>query len=77
GGTGRAAPPELARRVALERRTILAGGLNPETVTDAIAAVEPWGVDTASGVESSPGVKDPERVHRFVAAARAAFARES
>jgi phosphoribosylanthranilate isomerase len=52
---------------------VLAGGLNPDNVAAAIAAVRPWAVDVASGVESSPGTKSPELVKRFVAAATTAF----
>jgi len=53
-------------------RVILAGGLKPENVAEAIAALQPWGVDVASGVEASPGVKDPGRLKAFLANARAA-----
>jgi phosphoribosylanthranilate isomerase len=53
---------------------VLAGGLNAENVATAIDAVRPWGVDTASGVEASPGQKSPIRVREFVTAARRALA---
>ncbi len=53
---------------------VLAGGLTPENVADAIQTVRPWGVDTASGVEVAPGKKSPETVRAFVNAAMEAFA---
>lgn len=54
---------------------VLAGGLTPENVAAAIGTVRPWAVDVASGVESTPGVKSPELVGQFVAAAKKAFQR--
>ncbi|HEX5442636.1 MAG TPA: phosphoribosylanthranilate isomerase [Pirellulales bacterium] len=76
GGTGHTVDWPLARQfheLQLGMPLILAGGLVAENVAEAIAAVSPAAVDTASGVESSPGRKDPERVTAFVAAARAAL----
>ncbi len=55
-------------------RLMLAGGLNPDNVAEAIARVHPWGVDVATGVESAPGRKDPLQVKAFVAAAKATAA---
>jgi phosphoribosylanthranilate isomerase len=71
GGTGRTFDWSLA--AAAPRPFVLAGGLAPENVADAIAAARPAGVDAASGLESSPGVKDPARVRDFCQAARHAF----
>jgi phosphoribosylanthranilate isomerase len=65
GGTGRSVDWNLARTVAGERRTILAGGLTPTNVARAVQAVRPFGVDVSSGVESSPGVKDAMRLKCF------------
>lgn len=72
GGTGRIADWSRAARVAFVRPIALAGGLTAENVGDAIAATRPWAVDTASGVEASPGVKSADRMARFFAAVAAA-----
>ena len=83
GGTGRSfdwertAAEVLAVQEATGGWVIVAGGLNAENVGEAIAAFAPWGVDVASGVESAPGKKDPERLRAFVAAARAAASGKS
>jgi len=69
GGTGRAFDWTLA--AGLPGRIVLAGGLGPDNVGEAIAAAKPWGVDACSRLESSPGIKDPEKVRAFVAAIRA------
>jgi phosphoribosylanthranilate isomerase len=53
-------------------RFIVAGGLDPENVTDAIKILDPWGVDVVTGVEREPGKKDHEKVKAFVAAVRKA-----
>jgi indole-3-glycerol phosphate synthase len=63
-------PDHLERARAARGRLMLAGGLSPENVGDAIAAVQPWAVDASSSLESSPGIKDHDRVHAFVEAAR-------
>jgi phosphoribosylanthranilate isomerase len=64
-----------AADVARHRRVVLAGGLTPQNIDEAIVTVRPVGVDVSSGVESAPGVKDRDKVSRFLANARAAFAR--
>lgn len=74
GGTGHRAPWELLRGFDAGVPLVLAGGLTPENVAEAVALVRPWGVDVASGVESAPGVKDPDKVARFVKNARSAAA---
>jgi indole-3-glycerol phosphate synthase/phosphoribosylanthranilate isomerase len=63
-------PLHLQRAAAAGGRVMLAGGLSPENVRDAIAAVRPWAVDASSSLETAPGVKDHARVRAFVEAAR-------
>ena len=72
GGTGRVADWGEAGRLASRRRVLLAGGLTPDNVGEAIDQVRPFGVDVSSGVEQSPGVKDAGRVLAFVNAVRRA-----
>jgi phosphoribosylanthranilate isomerase len=75
GGTGRQAPWGLLAGFQPGVPLILAGGLTPDNVGEAIRTVRPWAVDVASGVESSPGRKDPAKVRDFIANAREAAGR--
>ncbi|MYH35027.1 MAG: phosphoribosylanthranilate isomerase [Gammaproteobacteria bacterium] len=72
--SGKGRPPSWERAALLARRArvMLAGGLDPENVGEAVRRVRPWGVDVSSGVESSAGVKDPRQVRAFIRAAREA-----
>ena len=71
-GSGEVFDWSLADTMPIGLRMILAGGLDPDNVAEAIATVRPWGVDVASGVESEPGRKDPTRMRRFIQNAKAA-----
>jgi phosphoribosylanthranilate isomerase len=81
GGTGLAYDWGLASKTlfqnAKQRKLVAAGGLTPENVSEAIAALRPWGVDVVSGVEAEPGRKDPIKVREFVKRARAAERKDS
>ena len=74
GGTGKvfdweeAAP--IVEKISKTIKVVVAGGLTPANVTEAIRILKPWGVDVASGVEASPGKKDPEKVRAFITAVR-------
>ncbi len=70
GGTGQTGDWSLAQALAMQYPVLLAGGLTPQNVTSALKQVRPWGVDVASGVESAPGGKDPEKMAAFVRAVR-------
>ena len=73
GGTGQRCDWDRAAEIASRHRVILAGGLNPENVSDAVRQVHPYGVDVSSGVEKKPGQKDPEKVATFIRMARESF----
>jgi phosphoribosylanthranilate isomerase len=70
GGSGRSFDWELAVEPARRKRIFLAGGLDAENVGQAIDRVRPFAVDVSSGVESAPGVKDPQKLREFCAAVR-------
>ena len=73
GGSGHGFDHEALAAILPELSTpvVIAGGLGPETVSDAVRTIKPFGVDVSSGVESTRGVKDHDRIRAFVAAARA------
>lgn len=70
GGTGQRGDWGLARRAKAYGRIILAGGLSPQNVEQAIREVAPYAVDVSSGVERAPGLKDPDKIREFVRRAR-------
>jgi len=70
GGSGVTADWDGAAELAKKYQLLLAGGLTPENVAEAVGRVKPWGVDVASGVESAPGKKDPSKMKAFVQAVR-------
>jgi len=72
GGSGQTFPWEMAKDFCRSRKVFVAGGLTPENVGDAVRTLAPYGVDTASGVETQPGIKDPALVERFIRAASCA-----
>lgn len=72
GGSGVTADWDAAAELAKKYPLLLAGGLTPENVADAVRRVKPWGVDVASGVESAPGEKDAGKMVEFVKAVRVA-----
>lgn len=71
-GSGRTTDWDAAAELAMRSQVILAGGLNPENVADAVRRVRPFGVDVSSGVEQAPGLKSALKIEKFVVAARAA-----
>lgn len=72
-GSGQVFDWSMADGLPDGKRLLLAGGLDPGNVGDAIRAVTPWGVDVSTGVEATPGVKDPTKVREFIRNARRAY----
>lgn len=70
GGTGQKADLQWISQIQIPGTFLLAGGLTPQNVGQAVAEVQPWGVDVASGVESTPGIKDHQKMRAFIQAAR-------
>ena len=70
GGTGQVGDWDIAAALAPRYRILLAGGLTPDNVRQAVRQVRPWGVDVSSGVEMAPGQKDHDKVRRFVTEAK-------
>lgn len=73
-GSGEVFDWSLADGAPDGKKLVLAGGLSPENVSDAITRVRPWGIDVSSGVEAGPGRKDPRKLRTFISAARSAYA---
>jgi len=70
GGTGIIADWAIAKELGKSVEIMLAGGLNPGNIEEAIETVHPWGVDAASGIEKSPGIKDHKKIVAFIETAR-------
>jgi len=70
GGTGQVGDREILQKISLRHFIMIAGELNPTNVSLAVKYIQPWGVDVASGVETSPGQKDPSKIRAFVNVAK-------